>query len=78
MMTRDEKIAYDKGYEDGNINGYADAQAEIRDLIQRSGLTRLHLETIVNPLEDFVVRWDAALRAWVVTQDSREHVVRIS
>lgn len=87
-MTRDEEIAYDNGFADGQSESACDGMCEAwyegyekgfedgGEAALHAALTQHHLDALINPLEDFVVRWDAALSAWVVTQDGREHLLR--
>lgn len=54
---------YALGHRDGWVEGFDATGALTPDGLRRAG---------VSHLEDFVVRWDAAARAFVVTQAGRE------
>lgn len=64
--VRDTEAEIDSEYRRGYDDGFQDAESE------RRGLRALLDRTSFNALEDVSVRWDAALKRWIFSQDGRE------
>jgi flagellar biosynthesis/type III secretory pathway protein FliH len=67
---------YDDGYDAGREDGYEEG---LRDAAREAPKTWNEIlnEALVNPLEDFVSRWDAAEGVWVLIQEEREVRVKV-
>jgi flagellar biosynthesis/type III secretory pathway protein FliH len=67
---------HDDGYDDGYDAGYAQG---LRDAARKAPKTWNEIlnEALVNPLEDFVARRDAAEGVWVLIQEEREVRVKV-
>lgn len=64
--VRDTETEIDREYHRGYDDGFQDAESE------RRGLRALLDRASFNPLEDITLRWDAARKRWIFTQDGRE------
>jgi hypothetical protein len=67
---------HDDGYDDGYDAGYAQG---LRDAARKAPKTWNEIldAGLVNPLEDFVARWDAPEGVWLLIQGEREVRVKV-
>ena len=78
----EEVVDYDAAYDDGYEAGYSEGSYHGYDEGYENGakeadtMNQVLARAAINPLEPFVGRWDAPLRAWILTQDGREMIVR--
>jgi hypothetical protein len=68
LTWQQESEIWEQGYHEGREDGAREALADLPLPFGDEFVRRLRF----NPLEEITVRWDAALKRWVWTQDGVE------